>query len=112
MFIMVYNQHHCDNQRGKEAVGRCQAVVVSNDGLLIWLLSRLSTAVKMKALAKQRIHMMKVGPVQTGECGERVFNGGIHYDYYNADCQLEEKKRDQARINTLIHIKCLMHVHV
>lgn len=45
-------------------------------------------------------HMMKVGPVQTGECGERVFNGGIHYDYYNADCRLEEKKRDQARINT------------
>lgn len=55
---------------------------------------------------------MKVGPVQTGECGERVFNGGIHYDYYNADCRLEEKKRDQARINTLIHTKCLIHVLV
>lgn len=53
---------------------------------------------------------MKVGPVQTGECGERVFNGGIHYDYYNADCRLEEEKRDQARINT--HTKCLIHVLV
>lgn len=53
MFIMAYNQHHFDNQREKEGVGRCQAAVMSNEGLLIWLLSRLSTAVKMKALAKQ-----------------------------------------------------------